>query len=173
VCAAPDECEEPGVCDAATGACSFSPQPDQTPCAGGECQAGLCTPIVGVGTGGADGGGSDGASPDGGPSGTGGTTLVDGASSDAGSVTAGTTGAGGGASDGAVSPMPGDADGDAGEAPPDNASRDDSGCGCRLARALDTSAPLNPWLLLTASVLVLLGRSRRRRRAAVSPFERR
>ena len=45
VCPAPpDECHAVGACEPATGTCPVSAVPDGTPCAGGQCQAGVCQP---------------------------------------------------------------------------------------------------------------------------------
>src|SRR5439155_14151142 len=56
VCAAPDQCHQAGVCDPATGTCSYAPKADGTACNDGNgctqsdtCQAGVCTgsnPVV-------------------------------------------------------------------------------------------------------------------------------
>ncbi|TMA43559.1 MAG: hypothetical protein E6J81_15855, partial [Deltaproteobacteria bacterium] len=56
VCAPPDQCHEAGVCDPATGTCTFAPKVDGTSCTDGNactqtdtCQAGVCTganPVV-------------------------------------------------------------------------------------------------------------------------------
>src|SRR5262249_16118833 len=50
VCAPPDQCHEAGVCDPATGTCTFAPKVDGTSCNDGNactqsdtCQAGVCT----------------------------------------------------------------------------------------------------------------------------------
>src|SRR5262249_4026555 len=50
VCAAPDQCHEAGVCDPATGTCTYAPKADGTSCNDGNactqsdtCQAGVCT----------------------------------------------------------------------------------------------------------------------------------
>ncbi|TMA49444.1 MAG: hypothetical protein E6J76_13240, partial [Deltaproteobacteria bacterium] len=50
VCAPPDQCHEAGVCDPATGTCSYAPKTDGTSCNDGNactqsdsCQAGVCT----------------------------------------------------------------------------------------------------------------------------------
>jgi hypothetical protein len=49
-CAAPDQCKEQGVCNTATGACSYASKPNSTPCNDGNactqtdtCQTGVCT----------------------------------------------------------------------------------------------------------------------------------
>jgi hypothetical protein len=44
-CMALDECHVAGVCDSGTGTCSNPTAADGTPCTGGECQAGACTPF--------------------------------------------------------------------------------------------------------------------------------
>jgi hypothetical protein len=41
-CPAPDECQHDGVCSAGSGACSYPPVPDGTPCSAGHCIAGVC-----------------------------------------------------------------------------------------------------------------------------------
>jgi len=50
-CAPPGQCQMAGVCDGATGTCSYSPKPNGTVCDDGDvcsigsnCQAGVCTP---------------------------------------------------------------------------------------------------------------------------------
>ncbi|RLB54109.1 MAG: hypothetical protein DRI90_20560 [Deltaproteobacteria bacterium] len=41
-CSAQDECHGAGPCDSTTGLCDAPPLPDDTPCAGGTCQDGVC-----------------------------------------------------------------------------------------------------------------------------------
>ncbi len=48
-CEAPEPCHEPGICEPATGACSYAQKPDETPCDDGDactaidtCEAGAC-----------------------------------------------------------------------------------------------------------------------------------
>ncbi len=53
VCPGEDHCHYAGTCDPLTGACSASPKPDGTPCPGGTCIGGSCTPPD-DGAGGAD-----------------------------------------------------------------------------------------------------------------------
>lgn len=42
-CPAPDECHDDGACDPASGECSLVPKANDTPCAEGTCQDGVCT----------------------------------------------------------------------------------------------------------------------------------
>lgn len=44
-----DACHDAAGCDPATGQCSNPPKPDGTPCPGGACQVGICTPNGGSG----------------------------------------------------------------------------------------------------------------------------
>jgi hypothetical protein len=44
MCVASDDCHVPGTCQPATGTCTVVTAPDGTPCAGGICTAGVCTP---------------------------------------------------------------------------------------------------------------------------------
>jgi hypothetical protein len=43
-CTALDECHVAGVCNPANGTCSNPARPNGTPCTGGTCQGGVCTP---------------------------------------------------------------------------------------------------------------------------------
>lgn len=46
-CTAKDECQLDGACNLATGQCvAPPPKADGTPCAGGTCQGGICTPAM-------------------------------------------------------------------------------------------------------------------------------
>jgi hypothetical protein len=55
VCAPPNECQETGTCDAASGQCVYQPKPDDTPCTGNDqcfqtyaCKQGVCTGSIPV-----------------------------------------------------------------------------------------------------------------------------
>ena len=55
ICAAPDQCQEAGECDPATGVCTYQLKPNGTPCDDGNactindtCQAGACLPGTAV-----------------------------------------------------------------------------------------------------------------------------
>jgi MYXO-CTERM domain-containing protein len=47
VCKAKDECHDVGTCKPSTGICSTPNKPDGTPCSGGTCMSGKCTPDSG------------------------------------------------------------------------------------------------------------------------------
>lgn len=178
-CPLPDACHEAGICQAATGDCSYAPQADGTPCGlQGGCQAGGCVePNPGAGGAGgetsAGGAASDGgAVSDGGAAEAGGAPGVAGAANAGGgaggslqqagsSSTAGVaTTAGAGNGMGALAGAP-DVEPAAGAAPITSAanSHDSSGCGCELpGRRRSPSWPALA-LLVAAGVL---GRVRRR-----------
>jgi hypothetical protein len=44
VCTALDECHFIGTCNPGSGSCSNPARPNGTPCTGGTCQGGVCTP---------------------------------------------------------------------------------------------------------------------------------
>jgi len=141
VCPPVGECEV-GLCDAANGVCSPVPKPDNTPCAGGVCLAGVCqiegptssSSATGTGV----GGGSSTGTGVGGSSSTGTGGMME---------TSTTTGAGGGT----------------GENP-----SSDSGCACVVGRGSSSGAP---WLGLGLSLVLSRRRKSvafRRRSATVA-----
>lgn len=60
-CEAPGECQEDGVCQPATGSCTFAPKPDGTACSTGACRDGVCAKPAGLdaGSAGLDAGGME------------------------------------------------------------------------------------------------------------------
>jgi hypothetical protein len=163
-----DECLQGATCNKMTGVCSGTPKADNTPCAGGVCQGGMCTARPDGGAAGAGQAGAAGRGGAGGGAGAGGSVVAGGAAGQAGS---GGSGAGGSAGRGGAAGQSGNSGAGTGTAGTSTGpgstgagggeffKRNPGGCSCRTAssRGLDSQT--------IAALMALAALSRRRRRA--------
>ena len=153
VCDGETACKEAGVCDPATGSCTYANKPDGTSCTGGSCVNGVCvadTPDGGVDD--PDAGSVEDAGPDAAEPGDAGSGDAE-APSDAGDE----PDVGGG--DAGRDAASGDADGEGDELDPDVEAIIGGGYSCRAAGGVADRGSLAAALMLAGAVLA------RRRRA--------
>lgn len=149
VCEPVDECHKAGECNVESGQCTSPVAPDDTPCTGGLCQAGVCVPHGAAGAAGAGGTGAAGHAG-GGPAG------------EAGSGHGGQAGAGQAGSDaGGGGEAGGGAGGDEAAPAVVHEPEKQSGCGCATAGS-GASARLAYWAMVVVGAVGIRRRGRRR-----------